>query len=101
MSGENKFKSILIFSHLFSATKHSASYNITKNDKSSKKIPLSKPLNTPSKLLPQLPQTINSRKQVLIMMSNPIKKDEIKFEDNRVEEIIDEDENASIIVEEK
>lgn len=72
--------------------------NITKNnDKSSKKIPLSKPLNTPSKPLPQLPQTINSRKQVLIMMSNPIKKDEIKFEDNRVEEIIDEDENASII----
>lgn len=70
-----------------------------------KNIPLknlkkSEPISIPLMNNIKLPQTINSGKQVLIMMPNPIKKvnrvEVNRVEVNRVEEIID-DENTSNI----
>jgi uncharacterized coiled-coil protein SlyX len=62
-----------------------------KNEKILKK---SEPLSIPLSNV-KLPQTINSSKQVLIMMPNPVKKVN-RVEETRVEEIIDDDNTSNI-----
>lgn len=68
-----------------------------------KNLKKSEPLSIPLMNNIKLPQTINSGKQVLIMMPNPIKKVN-HVEENRVEEIIDDEiipDNTSAILDEE